>query len=138
MFLKKRIIIDIRSSDEILEKRAISYSDDTILMYIPVQYIKFNQEIIRDLSKVNTIYILCKKARRSSYIKKTFFPNNPNIISIDGGINQLEKMHSLMRNLRIVVYKIRKLKKTSYGKFNQYYIMYIFIIFVLFVMYKIR
>ena len=137
MSLKKKIIIDIRSEEEILEKRLISYSDDTILMFIPVSHIKFNKEMIRVLSKTNTIYIICKKAKRSTYIKKTFFLNDHNIISINGGINQLEKMHNLMKGLKVIVYKVRFLGQRKFiFNINKNNIIGIFIIMVLIYYFK--
>ncbi len=76
MILKKKIIIDIRSEEEILDKRLISYSDDTILMFIPVSHIKFNKEMIRDLSKTNTIYIILSFSRKTYFFqRKSMFLN---------------------------------------------------------------
>jgi len=141
MITKKRIIIDIRSPEELLEKRLISYSDDTILMFIPVSHIRYNQEMIKQLSLSNTIYILCKKAKRSSMIKKTFFPNDRNIISINGGINELEKMHEIMRGLKVIVYKIRVLntkKKLYMSKKYIYYILYLIILLIFLFKDKLR
>jgi hypothetical protein len=146
MLKDKIIIIDIRTSEEIYAKRAISYSDNTILIFIPVSHIKFNQKMIRQISQKNKIYILCKKSIRSSMVKKTFFPTDRNIISIDGGINQLEKMNDLMRNLKLVIYQIKIFKKTdnklsfnklSFNKlsFNKIYYILI-IVFFLYYMYK--
>jgi hypothetical protein len=114
MLKNKKIIIDIRTAEEVYAKRAISYSDNTILIFIPVSHIKFNQKMIKRLSQNNKIYILCKKAKRSSIVKKTFFSTDNNIISIKGGINQLGKMHDLMKNLKIVIYQIKILKKPDY------------------------
>jgi hypothetical protein len=135
MLIKKKIIIDIRTSEEILEKRLLSYSDDTILMFIPVSHIGFNKSTIQALSKTNLVYIICKKAKRSTYVKQKYFSNDKNIISIDGGINKLETMHLLMRKLKVIVYKIKKQHKSidyksirykTYG----YYLLLIMIIFL--------
>jgi len=139
MLKNKIIIIDIRTSEEIYAKRAISYSDNTILIFIPVSHIKFNQKMIRQLSQKNKIYILCKKSIRSSMVKKTFFPTDNNIISIDGGINQLEKMNDLMRNLKLVIYQVKILKKTDYKlSSKRIYLIFIMIYLLYYFIYKIN
>ena len=137
MLKNKIIIIDIRTPEEIYEKRAISYSANTILIFIPVSHIKFNQKMIKRLSQKNKIYILCKKSLRSSMVKKTFFPTDHNIISIDGGINKLGKMYDLMRNLKIVIYQIKILKKPDYKlSITNIYYFFIIIILIYYFMYK--
>ena len=109
----KRIIIDIRTPEEILNKRLISYSESTLLLFIPVSHIKFNVESLIKLSKRIPIYIICKKAKRSTMIKNKFFANHPNIISINGGINQLENLSKKLKDLKVLIYRVHILKNSS-------------------------
>ena len=115
MFKNKIIIIDIRTDEEIKLKHLISYSNDTIVMFIPVSHIKFNEKTIRDMSKENFIYIICRKAKRSSLVKNTYFADDKNIKSIDGGINKLEYLNDLQSKLRVVIYKSAKNIKLNYS-----------------------
>jgi len=116
MLNNKKIIIDIRTKEEIEARHLLSNSNDTILMFIPVSHIGFNEKMIRDLSKKNIVYIICKKARRSGIVKNKFFSNDKNIISIDGGINKLENDEINKKKLGVNVYHFVSKTKTSIQK----------------------
>jgi len=75
----KYIFIDIRKSDEVYNKR-FAPSGDYGYYNIPMDMIRFNQYTIRKhLEYANEIYIVCRSATRSQYIKYKYFANDANI-----------------------------------------------------------
>jgi len=75
----KYIFIDIRKSDEVYNKR-FAPSGDYKFYNIPMDMIKFNQYTIRKhLEYANEIYIVCRSAARSQYIKDKYFATDANI-----------------------------------------------------------
>jgi rhodanese-related sulfurtransferase len=76
---KKYIIIDIRSSDEVME---IHFDGKKMNNFynIPANMIRFNREaIIKHLVYVDTIYLVCNSSRRANMIKNKYFKNIKNI-----------------------------------------------------------
>ena len=69
----KYLFIDIRKSDEVLTKR-FGESDDYEVYNIPMNMIRFNAKTIIDhLDYFDEIYIVCRSARRSQFIKDKYF-----------------------------------------------------------------
>lgn len=90
-------IIDIREEHEVLKERIIINNNinNIILFSIPSRHIKWNKEAIEYLSqenKENKVYIVCRSSRRSNKVKNDYFSDNDNIISIEGGLNNIEKI----------------------------------------------
>ena len=67
------LFIDIRKSDEVLTKR-FGESEDYEVYNIPMNMIRFNAKTIVDhLDYFDEIYIVCRSARRSQFIKDKYF-----------------------------------------------------------------
>ncbi len=86
------IVIDIRDEHELNEKYLDTTNLDIKLINIPSRNIKFNKDYIVNLSESNKVYIVCKSGNRSSKIKELYFKNNKNIISLEGGIENINKL----------------------------------------------
>jgi hypothetical protein len=76
---KKYLFIDIRKSDEVYSNRLES-SEDYGLYFFPMNTIQFNrEEIIEHLKYVDEIYLVCRSASRSQYVKDRYFSEYPRI-----------------------------------------------------------
>ena len=64
----KDIIIDIREEHELKEKRIGEVNDNYVIYHIPQRFIGFNQGWIKDYSKKEKVYILCKSGKRSKRV----------------------------------------------------------------------
>jgi len=74
----KYIFIDIRKSDEVYKMRFTSGNYEHY--NIPMDMIRFNVNTIkRHLEYVDEIYIVCRSAGRSQYIKDKYFSKDKNI-----------------------------------------------------------
>lgn len=75
----KYLFIDIRRSDEIFTNR-FGESNEYSVYNIPMNMIRFNQKtIIKHLEYIDEIYIVCRSAQRSKFIKDKYFSEYPNI-----------------------------------------------------------
>ena len=75
----KYLFIDIRNSDEVYSQR-FDISDDYSVYYIPMNMIQFNRDvIIKHLEYVDEIYLVCRSAARSQFIKDKYFSQEPTI-----------------------------------------------------------
>ena len=75
----KYLFIDIRKSDEVLTKRFGDSSDYEVYNF-PMNMIRFNARTIKEhLNYVNEIYIVCRSAKRSQFIKDKYFKDVDNI-----------------------------------------------------------
>jgi len=75
----KYLFIDIRNSDEVYSQR-FDISDDYSVYYIPMNMIQFNRDvIIKHLEYVDEIYLVCRSAARSQFIKDKYFSQEPKI-----------------------------------------------------------
>ena len=75
----KYLFIDIRNSDEVYSQR-FDISDDYSVYYIPMNMIQFNRDvIIKHLEYVDEIYLVCRSAARSRFIKDKYFSQEPTI-----------------------------------------------------------
>ena len=82
------IVIDLRGEHELKEKYLESVNADII--NIPMRNIQFNKAYIRNLAKDHKVYLVCKSGNRSSKVKSKHFPNITNVISYDGGVNNMK------------------------------------------------
>jgi len=57
-----------------------------------MQHIAFNKQYILELAKkeYDFVYLICKTGNRSDRVKKHYFNNVTNIISLDGGISNIK------------------------------------------------
>ena len=83
------IIIDIREESELLDTFLQTSDPQTIILNIPMKNIKFSIEGIKKLSEKEKIYLICQSSNRSNKIKDLYFKDNENIISVNGGIKNL-------------------------------------------------
>lgn len=75
----KYLFIDIRRSDEVFANR-FGESNEYSVYNIPMNMIKFNQKtIIKHLEYIDEIYIVCRSAQRSQFIKDKYFSEHPKI-----------------------------------------------------------
>jgi rhodanese-related sulfurtransferase len=84
------IIIDIREEHELKRERIGGIQDNYVVYHIPQRFIGFNEKWIKEYSKKEKVYILCKSGKRAKKIKDTYFKNEPNVIVLDGGIDNLQ------------------------------------------------
>jgi rhodanese-related sulfurtransferase len=84
------IIIDIREEHELKRERISDIQDNYVVYHIPQRFIGFNEKWIKEYSKKEKVYILCKSGKRSKKIKETYFKNEPNVIVLDGGIDNIQ------------------------------------------------
>lgn len=85
-----------------------------MILYIPLEYIRFNVKAITKLSLTNIIYILCKSGKRSNAIKKIYFKDIININSLRGGISTLMRQSKILKNLKVNVVKGRPKHESFY------------------------
>ena len=85
-------IIDIRDEHELREKYIESKNQDILILNIPSRNIKFNKEFIVTLSEKNKVYIVCRSGNRSGKVKELYFKDNSNVISVEGGLENLKKI----------------------------------------------
>ena len=90
----KTFIIDIREEFELKKLQIIPNQKDIIIINIPSRHIQFNTEFINYLSKQNQIFIICRSGSRSNKAKKDFFNNNNNIIALDFGVKDEQKINN--------------------------------------------
>lgn len=75
----KSILIDIRQSNEVYQKR-FGESEQYQVYNIPMNMIRFNiNTIINHLEYIDEIYIVCNSGIRSQFIKDKYFKDQPNI-----------------------------------------------------------
>lgn len=121
----KDIIIDIREEHELKGKKIGEVNDNYVIYYIPQRFIGFNQEWIKDYSKKEKVYILCKKGKRAKKIKDTYFKNEPNVIVLEGGIDNIQTY------FRDIQFKENN-SKFHFGPQQYMQMMFIFILLILF------
>lgn len=87
----KYLFIDIRKGDEVLTKR-FGESDDYEVYNIPMNMIRFNAKTLKDhLNYFDEIYIVCRSAKRSQFIKDKYFNDIDNVkVDKDLQFNNLE------------------------------------------------
>lgn len=110
------IIIDIREDFELLEKQIRSDDPNTWVINIPMRSIFSNKKWITDMANMYLVYIVCRSGNRSSTIKSKYFADQPNVISLDGGIKQIESRGLFNKKLRIV----RNTQSIAYIGIQQY------------------
>ena len=75
----KYLFIDIRQSDEVYNKR-FDISESYTHYNIPMNMIRFNIDNIKNhLTHADNIYIVCRSASRSQFIKDTYLSDEPRI-----------------------------------------------------------
>ena len=57
------IIIDIREEHELKKERIGDIQDNYVVYHIPQRFIGFNEKWIKEYSKKDKVYILCKSER---------------------------------------------------------------------------
>lgn len=117
---KKFLFIDIRKSDEIYSNR-LENSDDYGLYFFPMNTIQFNrEEIIEHLKYVDEIYLVCRSANRSQYVKDRYFSEYPRI-----KVSEALQFSNLNHGLNEVVIGNQTLSLNVVGSnsFNLYSIM---------------
>lgn len=83
----KKIYVDIRVEHELLEKYMISVNENILVLSIPMRIIFANLEWMNNQHV--PIIIVCRTGHRSRIVKETYFSNNQDISSLEGGINGL-------------------------------------------------
>lgn len=148
----KKIIIDIREESELLEKN-LSTEDKNILIFnIPMRHIIFNKDTIKKLSENNKVYVMCKSGNRSQKVKDLYFKKNKNIISLDGGINNIKENkefdkirinsgnggNGLLQYMQLVFVIIMSIMIVLlYARIDPKYIMYFSIFVLIFILYQL-
>jgi rhodanese-related sulfurtransferase len=84
------ILIDLREEFELLEKQLKSTNEEVLILNIPTRAIFANKDVINDLSETSEIYVMCRSGCRSGKVKDLYFPKNENVISLKGGINDID------------------------------------------------
>ena len=96
----KEIWIDIRDEHEVAESQIVSPNDETLVINIPSRNMFANVEWIKSMEANGIkVTLICRSANRSQNVKKLYFANNENIVSLDGGITnpgiKIKKLNSL-------------------------------------------
>lgn len=94
------IIIDIREEFELLESHIEPITNSILVINIPTRAIFANKKWIKD-SNV-PIHIICKSGNRSNNVKNTYFKDNKNVKSVNGGIKKLEENPFFKNKVKIV------------------------------------
>ena len=87
---KKIVLIDIRNDNECMEKYLVSNNNHISIYNIPMNHIAFNKNWIIELAKDSHVYIICRSGSRSERVKSTYFSDDKNIISLEGGISNIK------------------------------------------------
>jgi rhodanese-related sulfurtransferase len=107
----KYLFIDIRRSDEVFANR-FGESNEYSVYNIPMNMIKFNQKtIIKHLEYIDEIYIVCRSAQRSQFIKDKYFSEHPKIkvnpdlqfLHLQHGTNTIKLNNDNMRIVQILL-----------------------------------
>lgn len=117
---KKYLFIDIRKSDEVYSNRLES-SEDYGMYFFPMNTIQFNrEEIIEHLKYVDEIYLVCRSANRSQYVKDRYFSEYPRI-----KVNEELQFSNLKHGLNEVMLndELLHLNVVGSNSFNLYSIM---------------
>jgi len=96
------IIIDIREEFELLEKQIRSDDPSIWVLNIPMRSIFSNKIWITNMANMHSVYIMCRSGNRSSTVKSKYFADQPNVISLDGGIKKIESGDLFNKKIRIV------------------------------------
>lgn len=116
----KYLFIDIRKSDEVYSQR-LDKSDKFSVYNFPMNMIQFNRDvIIEHLEYVDEIYLVCRSAARSQFIKDKYFSQEPKI-----KVSKDLQFSVLNNGVNEVMLDNEKLKVNVIGpnKFNLYSIM---------------
>lgn len=115
------LIVDIRRSDEVYQKR-FQHSNNLKIYHIPMNMIRFNRDMIVDhLQYVDKIFIVCKSGKRSQFIKDKYFKDEDNI-KVN---NNLQFQNFEMGENNVLLSDTSSLKVNIIGtnKFNMYNMM---------------
>lgn len=119
MVQNKYLFIDIRKSDEVFSTR-LDKSQDYSVYYFPMNMIQFNKDqIIGHLEYVDEIYIICRSATRSKFIKDKYFSDQPRI-----KINPDLQFENLQHGVNKVVFdngntiKVNVIGSNSFNLYN--------------------
>jgi rhodanese-related sulfurtransferase len=123
-----QILIDIREEFELLEKHLKSNNENLLIFNIPMRSIFANKDVINELSQTNEIYIMCRTGCRSNKVKKLYFEENNNVISLDGGINGITENPEWKDKVQLV------LGKGGFGVQQYIQITFVLILFVLLIL----
>lgn len=116
----KYLFIDIRKSDEVYSQR-LDKSDKFSVYHFPMNMIQFNRDvIIKHLEYVDEIYLVCRSAARSQFIKDKYFSQEPKI-----KVSKDLQFSVLNNGVNEVMLDNEKIKVNVIGpnKFNLYSIM---------------
>jgi len=142
--------IDLREEQELTQSRIIPKNDEITVLSIPSRYIFANKKYIEKISKDSSVYLLCRSGNRSSQIKNKYFPNNNNVISIDGGIKSLNQFndkieilkgnggYGMQQYMQFVFTFILALTITAiYYNLPKYYLISALTLFIVFILYQV-
>lgn len=119
----KYIFIDIRQSNEVYSKR-FGESDHYTTYNIPMNMIRFNQKTIIDhLDYIDEIYIVCRSAKRSQFIKDKYFANWDKI-KVDENL-QFSKLQPGMNKVNLNDNKTINVNVVGTNSYNLYNILFI-------------
>lgn len=88
----KTYILDIREEHELKKLHIIPNNSTSSIINIPSRHIQFNIDFLEELSTTNKIYIICRSGSRANNIKNKFFKNNDNIIALNFGVKDADKV----------------------------------------------
>ncbi len=86
-------IIDLREEHELKEIRYISLDPNIAIICSPARTIFANKEIIKEINKNDKVYLMCRSGNRSGKIKELYFKDDNNIISLENGLNDIERFN---------------------------------------------
>jgi len=96
------ILIDLREEFELLEKHLKSNDENVLILNIPTRAIFANKDVINKLSETSEIYVMCRSGCRSGKVKDLYFPENENVISLEGGINDISENPEWKNKVEVV------------------------------------
>jgi len=115
----KYLFIDIRQSDEVYSRR-FKESNQYEVYNIPMNMIRFNREtIIKHLEYVDEIYIVCRSAKRSQFIKDKYFSGQDKIkVNQDLQFSKLEMGMNKVKLNNNKVIDVIVIGSNSYNIYN--------------------
>ena len=121
----KTYILDIREEFELKKIHMLPTNNNTSIINIPSRHIQFNIDFLEELSTTNKIYIICRSGSRANNIKNKFFKNNDNIIALNFGVKDANKVKDFGK-IKLVYNKPSFIKGQGITQYMQ--LMFAFII----------
>jgi rhodanese-related sulfurtransferase len=125
----KNIIIDVREESELKEKSLETDSVELEIINIPMRHIQFNLPYIKRLVDNGKVYLMCNSGTRANKIKKKYFSNNDNVLTLEGGITKIKDSEFKDD----VVEKISE-KKSNLGMQQYMQIMFMLMMIIVFIL----